>query len=78
MTTTTSTSMSTAAAVDEHARRRVLEVLRSRCGAAMLSELVAATGLDELQIIDALYALERDGLVTPTVWRITNRDGANG
>jgi predicted transcriptional regulator len=58
-------------------RRRVLEVLRTRCRAAMLSELVRATGLDELQVLDALYALEHDGLVTPSVWRINDLDGGD-
>jgi DNA-binding IclR family transcriptional regulator len=63
-------------AVDDPARR-VLEVLRTRGGAARMAELARATGLDELQVIDALYALEQHGLVTPTVWRLADlgRDG---
>jgi predicted ArsR family transcriptional regulator len=73
--TKTTTTATPASAGDQHARRRVLEVLRNRCSAARLSELARATGLDELQVLDALYALEHDGLVTPTVWRFTNTDG---
>jgi hypothetical protein len=38
---------STPAAVSDWARR-VLEVLRTRCGAAGLAELARATGLEEL------------------------------
>jgi hypothetical protein len=52
--------------------RRVLEVLRTRCNAARVAELAYATGLEELQVIDALYALEQHGLVTPTVWRLAD------
>ena len=61
----------TEAAVGESARR-VLGVLRTRCSAAGVAELARATGLDELQVIDALYALEQDGRVTPTVWRLAD------
>ena len=70
-TTTTVSSPSTSAVVSDWARR-VLEVLRTRCGAAGLTELARATGLDELQVIDALYALEQQGLVTPTVLRLAD------
>jgi hypothetical protein len=52
--------------------RRILAVLRTRLRAARTAELATATGLTELEVIDALYDLERDGLVTPTVWRITD------
>jgi hypothetical protein len=62
---------STNVAVGESARQ-VLEVLRTRCNAAGVAELARATGLDELQVIDALYALEHDGRVTPTVWRLAD------
>jgi hypothetical protein len=51
-------------------------VLRTRLGAARTVELARATGLTELEVLDALYELEHDGLVTPTVWRITE-DGAD-
>ena len=72
MTSTTTISLpSTPGAVSDWARR-VLEVLRTRCGAAGLAELAHATCLDELQVIDALYALEQQGLVTPTVWRLAD------
>ena len=74
--TTRALPQSTEAAVGESARR-VLEVLRTRCSAAAVAELARATGLDELQVIDALYALEHDGRVTPTVWRLADL-GLNG
>ena len=67
---------STNVAVGESVRQ-VLEVLRTRCNAAGVAELARATGLDELQVIDALYALEHDGRVTPTVWRLADL-GLNG
>jgi hypothetical protein len=67
---------STNVAVGESARQ-VLEVLRTRCNAAGVAELARATGLDELQVIDALYALEHDGRVTPAVWRLADL-GLNG
>jgi predicted transcriptional regulator len=57
-------------------RQQILGVLRTRMGAARTAELAQATGLTELEVIDALYDLERDGLVTPTVWRITD-DGVD-
>jgi hypothetical protein len=62
---------STKVAVGDQAQR-VLGVLRTRCNAAAVAELARATGLDELQVIDALYALEHDGRVTPTVWRLAD------
>jgi hypothetical protein len=40
-------------------------VLRTRLRAARTVELARATGLTELEVLDALYELERDGLVTP-------------
>jgi predicted Rossmann fold nucleotide-binding protein DprA/Smf involved in DNA uptake len=67
--TTKALPQSTKVAVGESARR-VLELLRMRCNAAGVAELARATGLDELQVIDALYALEQRGRVTPTVWRL--------
>jgi hypothetical protein len=70
-TTTTAVPASTGADVGEPARR-VLQVLRTRCSAAGVTELARAIGLDELQVIDALYALEQHGLVTPTVWRLAD------
>jgi predicted transcriptional regulator len=57
-------------------RQRILAVLRTRLGAARTVELARATGLTELEVLDALYELEHDGLVTPTVWQITE-DGAD-
>jgi hypothetical protein len=69
--TTNALPQSTEAAVGESARR-VLDVLCTRCNAAGVVELVRATGLEELQVIDALYALEQDGRVTPTVWRLAD------
>jgi DNA-binding HxlR family transcriptional regulator len=56
--------------------QRILAVLRARLGAARTAELARATGLTELEVLDALHALERDGLVTPTVWRVTD-DGVD-
>jgi hypothetical protein len=70
-TTTTAVSASTGAALGEPARR-VLQLLRTRCSAAGVTELTRAIGLDELQVIDALYELEQHGLVTPTVWRLAD------
>jgi hypothetical protein len=70
-TTPTTRTPSMPAAAGEWARQ-VLEVLRTRCCAAGLSELARVTGLTEVQVIDALYALERQGVVTPTVWRLTD------
>jgi hypothetical protein len=55
----------------DHAKR-VLEILRTRCSAAPVCELAIATGLGELEVIDALYELERSGRVTPTVWRLAD------
>jgi DNA-binding IclR family transcriptional regulator len=74
--TTTISQPSTPTAVSDWARR-VLELLRTRCGAAGLAELARATGLDELQVIDVLYALEQQGLVTPTVWRLVDLGGGD-
>jgi hypothetical protein len=56
--------------------QRILAVLRTRLRAARTAELARATGLTDFEVLDALYDLERDGLVTPTVWRITD-DGAD-
>jgi DNA-binding Lrp family transcriptional regulator len=56
--------------------QRILAVLRTRLRAARTAELARATGLTEFEVLDALYELERDGLVTPTVWRITD-DGVD-
>jgi hypothetical protein len=50
---------------DDDPRRQILGVLRTRLGAARTAELAQATDLTELEVIDALYDLERDGLVTP-------------
>jgi DNA-binding IclR family transcriptional regulator len=72
MTTRTTASPSATAATVGELARRVLEVLRTRCGAAGVAELARASGLDELQVIDALYTLEQHGLVTPTVWRLAD------
>ena len=60
---------------DDDPRQQILSVLRTRLGAGRTPELAQATGLTELEVIDALYDLERDGLVTP-VWRITD-DGVD-
>ena len=59
----------------DHAER-VLEILRTRCNAARVGELAAATGLTELEVIDALYELEHSGQVTPTVWRLADEPPA--
>jgi hypothetical protein len=55
----------------DHANR-VLEILRTLCNAARVCELATAAGLAELEVIDALYQLERSGQVTPTVRRIAD------
>jgi hypothetical protein len=47
--------------------QQILAVLRTRLRAARTIELARATGLTELEVLDALYELERDGLVTPSV-----------
>jgi hypothetical protein len=57
------------------ADQQVLGVLRVRLGAARLPELAEATGLSELEVLDALYELKRAGQVTPTVWRLTDQAG---
>jgi predicted transcriptional regulator len=71
---TTSTQPTTTA--DGDPRQQILGVLRARLRAARTAELAQVTGLTELEVIDALCDLERDGLVTPTVWRITD-DGVD-
>jgi DNA-binding Lrp family transcriptional regulator len=53
-------------------RLRILTILRTRLRAARITELARATGLTELEVLDALYKLEHDGPVTPSVWRITD------
>lgn len=58
------------------ADQRVLGVLRVRLGAARLPELAHAIGLTELEVLDALYELERCGQVAPTVWRLTDHRAA--
>jgi hypothetical protein len=61
---------------DDDPGQRILGVLRTRLGAARTPELAQATGLTALEVLDALVELERNGLVTPTVWRITD-DGVD-
>jgi DNA-binding IclR family transcriptional regulator len=68
MTTHTRPTTTTAGAPG----RQILAVLRTRLRAARTAELAIATGLTELEVLQALYDLERHGLVTPTAWRITD------